>query len=165
MGLTPNGRWWHQDTRSGNSSYIMAAYSEWNWGKKSKEVEVRQQARWTVFSANSAGVGARTILACWPTAANTCVNRPSTKMTNATDTSNELTATNNVTTSTGTHTFHIICPWKNMAATLDIYVTLPYYCSLNTDTKLLHIQVKMQLIYHAIAIYMPHQICHQMPHM
>ena len=48
-------------------------------------------------------------------------------------TSYQLTPINNVTRSTGIHTFHIIsrCPRKYVPATLHIYVPLHFYCSLH----------------------------------
>ena len=76
---------------------------------------------------------------------------------------------NNVTRSTGVHTFHI----TGMPTTLYIYVPLHFYCSLHTDPNYCkypleikicdmpkcrshitaHISRKMQLIYHAITIH------------
>ena len=51
-------------------------------------------------------------------------------------------------------TFIGICPWKNMPATLHIYVPLYYYCSLHIDFQ---VQVKKTATfnYHSITIYMP----------
>ena len=63
----------------------------------------------------------------------------------------ELIEINSVTRSTDIHTFYIIgiCPWTNMLAKLHIYAPLHVYNILHTDSPLLHISVKnniMQLI-------------------
>ena len=62
-------------------------------------------------------------------------------------TSYELNAINNVTRSSGIHTFHItgLCPWTNMPATLHNYVPLHYYCILNIYATLLHTSIKKSI--------------------
>ena len=64
-----------------------------------------------------------------------------------------------MTLSTRIHKFHIIdiCTSQNMPATLHTYVPLHCYCSLHTDSTLLHISVRKQQTVtcacHVIAIY------------
>ena len=73
----------------------------------------------------------------------------------------QLTAINNVTTSTGIYTFHIFwhMPLNNMSATLHIYFLLHFYCSIHIDPTLLYVKVKTQQTatfnYNAITIYVP----------
>ena len=75
-------------------------------------------------------------------------------------TSYKLNAINNVFTSTGILTFHVIgiFQWTNMPVTLHMYIPLYLLCNLHVEHTLLHIEVKkawQTLIYHAITIYLP----------
>ena len=76
-------------------------------------------------------------------------------------TSYELTAINNLTRSTGIHTFHItgICFWTYKCATLYIYISLHFSCSLPVNPTLMHISIKNQytamFIYHTTAKSVP----------
>ena len=75
--------------------------------------------------------------------------------------SHELTATSNVTRSTGIHTFHNIgiCPWTNMPVMLHEYVPLHLYCSEHlTQYKCTH-QFKHKIMQLLLTTLLPY-ICH-----
>ena len=66
----------------------------------------------------------------------------------------ELSVSNNVTTTTGIQTFHIIGIW-HIVITLYIHLPVHCYCSLCKDPTLVHIYIQNAFNYHIIAIYVP----------
>ena len=61
-----------------------------------------------------------------------------------------------------------ICPWTNIPATLHIFISLHFYCSLCTDpptTAHIHQKInKLTFVYHTTANYVPiHKYALQMP--